>query len=253
MERHIALKGARNFRDLGGYSTRDGRRVRWRTVFRSGVLSNISEADTQLLLDLSISTVIDLRTDRELEEHGPSPLHAHGVEHRHISFIQAREQDRPRDAPSPLVERGTLDYLRGLERGGLAIVSVLAALAGSEPEEALVFHCSAGKDRTGIIAAILLRALGVPDETIVSDYTLTRQYHTSWRDWTEEGLKQRSRELGYTLTPEMLDAAPETMHALLAGIDRNYGSTEGLLETLGLRASVLSELRERLLEPGGGS
>lgn len=248
MERHIALEGARNFRDLGGYSTHDGRHVRWRTVFRSGGLSDISEADTRLLLELGISTVIDLRTDRELDQSGRSLLHAHGVEHLHVSFIQARKPDRPRDDPGPLVQRGSLDYLRGLERGGPAIVSVLTTLAESQPGESFVFHCSAGKDRTGIIAAILLRALGVPDETIVSDYTLTRQYHSSWRDWTEEGLKQRSRELGYTLTPEMLDAAPETMHELLAGIDRSYGSTEGLLETLGLRASVLSDLRERLLD-----
>jgi len=249
MERHIQLEGGRNFRDLGGYLTQDSQRVRWRRVFRSGLLSDISATDTQVLLDLDISTVIDLRTDSELNEKGPSPLHSHGVEYRHASFIQTLPSQRTDEEAPTIVERGSLNYLRGLERGGPAIISVLTALVESEPGTSLVFNCTAGKDRTGIVAAILLRVLGVPDETIVNDYTLTRQYHTSWRDSTEERLKERSREAGYTITRAMLDAAPETMQALLVGIDQTYGSTEGLLETLELHPSVVTELREQLLEP----
>lgn len=249
MERHIPLEGGRNFRDLGGYLTQDSQHVRWRRVFRSGLLSDISATDTQVLLNLDIATVIDLRTDSELNEKGPSPLHSHGVEYRHVPFIPTLPSQRTDEKSPTIVERGSLNYLSGLERGGPAIVSVLTAIAESKPGTSLVFNCSAGKDRTGIIAAILLRVLGVPDETIVNDYTLTRQYHTSWRKWTEEGLKERSREAGYTITPAMLDAAPETMQALLAGIDQTYGSTKGLLKTLELHPSVVTELREQLLDP----
>jgi hypothetical protein len=167
MERHIQLEGGRNFRDLGGYLTQDSQRVRWRRVFRSGLLSDISATDTQVLLDLDISTVIDLRTDSELNEKGPSPLHSHGVEYRHASFIQTLPSQRTDEEAPTIVERGSLNYLRGLERGGPAIISVLTALVESEPGTSLVFNCTAGKDRTGIVAAILLRVLGVPDETIV--------------------------------------------------------------------------------------
>jgi len=88
LERRIPLAGAANFRDLGGYPTQDGRRVRWRRLFRSDRLAELSPADVDVLRELGITTVFDLRTADELDRHGTSPLYEHGVIHRHVPFVE---------------------------------------------------------------------------------------------------------------------------------------------------------------------
>ncbi len=238
-ERRIELERVRNFRDLGGYETREGRRVRWRTVFRSSTLSEATPADVRRLLDLDLALVLDLRTDEELERHGVSALHEHGVEHRHVPYGRVTMRD--------LTGPG-LDYLRGIEQAVPAIGKVFAAIAEADESRTVAFNCEGGKDRTGVTAALLLRLLGVPDETIVEDYALTREYLTLWRDLSDEQIAERGERWGAELTREMLDATPDTMRSLLRGIDERYGSTEALLALGGVDEPLIARLRERLLE-----
>lgn len=239
IERRIELERVQNFRDLGGYETSDGARVRWRTVFRSSSLSEATPGDVQRLRDLGLSLVLDLRSDEELERTGISALHDHGVEHRHVPY--GRVTMRERAGPG-------LDYLRGIEGAVPAIGTVFGAIAEAAEGQAVAFNCEGGKDRTGVTSALLLRALGVPDETIVGDYALTREYLTLWRDLSDEALAKRGEQYGTELTREMLDAAPETMQSLLSGIDERYGSTEALLALGGVDEPLIARLRERLLE-----
>lgn len=238
-ERRLPFERVSNFRDLGGYETREGRRVRWRTVFRTSTLSQTTRADVQRLLGLDLALVLDLRTNEELERHGISSLHQHGVEHRHVPYGRVTM----RDPTGP-----GLDYLQGVEQAVTAIGAVFAAIAEADERKAVAFNCEGGKDRTGVTAALLLRLLGVPDETIVEDYALTREYLTMWRDLSDEQIAERGKAWGTELTREMLDATPDTMQSLLRGIDSRFGSTESLLALGGVDEPLIARLRERLLE-----
>lgn len=246
-ERRIALEGVSNFRDLGGYETTEGARVRWRTVYRSSTLCEATSEDVQRLLDLDLALVLDLRSDDELERTGISPLHDHGVEHRHVPYRRnlrtsaERLAMRSRTGPD-------LDYFAGIEDSMPAIGKVFAAIAEAGEGRAVAFNCEGGKDRTGVTAALLLRTLGVPDEVIVEDYVLTREYLTMWRDLSDEELAERGKQWDFELTRAMLDAAPRTMQSLLRGIDARYGSTAPLLALGGVDEPLIARLRERLLE-----
>ncbi len=237
-ERRIALERVENFRDLGGYVTRDGSRVRWRAVFRSSTLSRATPADVQRLLDLDLALVLDLRSSAELERTGISALHEHGVEHRHVPYRGNLV------APS----RQHLDYLQSVDTSLSTVREVFTAIAEADEGQAVAFNCEGGKDRTGVTAALLLRALGVPDETIVEDYALTREYLTIWRDLSDEQIAARSEQYGSEITRAMLDAAPHTMESLLTGIDARYGSTGPLLALGGVDEPLIARLREQLLE-----
>ena len=246
-ERRIKLDGVRNFRDLGGYETHDGARLRWRTVYRSSTLCEATPADVQRLLDLDLTLVLDLRSDDELERSGISALHEHGVEHRHVPYRRSLTTSADRLAMRDRSGTG-LDYLPGIERCMPAVGAVFAAIAEVEDGQAIAFNCEGGKDRTGVTAALLLRVLGVPDETIVEDYVLTREYLTMWRDLSDEQIAARGERWGLELTRAMLDSTPDTMEALLRGVDERFGSTAALLALGGGDSTLIERLRERLLE-----
>ena len=249
-ERRIELSAVRNFRDLGGYETSDGARVRWRTVFRSSTLSEATPEDVERLLDLNLGLVLDLRSEQEIALNGISPLHEHGVEHRHVPYRRHLRTAGQGVTGSFMRDHAgrSLDYLRGIEDALPAIRGVFVAIAEAEPGQAVAFNCEGGRDRTGVTAALLLRVLGVPDETIVEDYALTREYLTHWRDVTDEELAALSAEQGVAITRNMLETRPDTMEALLGGIDAYYGCTRELLAVGGIDEALIGRLRERLLE-----
>ena len=250
LERRIELSAVRNFRDLGGYETSDGASVRWRTVFRSSTLSEATPEDVERLLDLNVGLVLDLRSEQEIALNGISPLHEQGVEHRHVPYrrrLRTAGQGVTGSFMRDHAGRG-LDYLRGIEDALPAIRGVFVAIAEAEPGQAVAFDCEGGRDRTGVTAALLLRVLGVPDETIVEDYALTRESLTHWRDITDEELAAPSAEQGVGITRHMLETRPDTLEALLGGIDAYYGCTRELLVVGGIDEALIGRLRERLLE-----
>src|SRR5665213_3119175 len=168
MERLIALEGAGNFRDLGGYATLDGRRTRWRVLFRADGLSELSQTDFSVMRDLGIRTVVDLRSGHEVEQ-SRFDVEAHPVTFHHFPFIKSLPQPEEfAQAPGFL---GT-QYTEMLDLATPQIVGALTALAAPEARPA-VFHCTAGKDRTGLLSALVLSLLGVPEDTVVADYALS--------------------------------------------------------------------------------
>ena len=167
-ERLVRLGGARNFRDLGGYQTADGR-VRWAQVYRSDALAELSGEDLTTLAGLGVQTVYDLRRDEECERY-PGMLACIRLQlpSRRIADTDPSALQSAADAERWLFE----DYVGMLADAGPVFGHLLSELAGAGCGPA-VFHCTAGKDRTGLTAALHLEALGVDRSVILDDYELT--------------------------------------------------------------------------------
>ncbi|MCB9483303.1 MAG: tyrosine-protein phosphatase [Dehalococcoidia bacterium] len=249
-ERRILLKGASNFRDLGGYATTEGKTVTWRRIFRADALTDLAPEDVAAILDLNIGDVFDLRTAKELEFLGTNPLVEHGVRHHHVPFVPEIGLDRDgaavpaaRPAPDDHAAHAT-GYLEMLERGKGTVGRVLTHLAEA-PEQGAVFHCTGGRDRTGMTAALILSVLGVPRATIEADYALTTEYLEF-----NEDRRNRMQELfgPITVPAGRLVTYAEVMRLTLAGLDERYGSPEAYLEDAGVTRDHQDALRRTYLD-----
>ncbi len=242
MQRLIALEGCLNFRDLGGYPARGDRRIRWRSLFRSDALHHLTAADLERVRDqLGIGDVIDLRSTRERRADGLGLLTGTPMRFHHVPLFDG--DVRAVEATfATLADRYVL--LAELARAAIARVVTLVADAPGP----VVFHCAAGKDRTGVVAAVLLGLLGVPEQDIVADYTFTqRNLHAI----VERLLATAGyQEMLAALPPDTLHARPETMDALLAGIRERHGSWHGYARAAGVAEETLARLETRLLESG---
>lgn len=260
-ERLLVLEGACNFRDLGGYECAGGGRVRFGRLFRSGTLSYLGTAAAPQLGALGVRTIWDLRRAHE-RQHAPTRWPDPGVERRHlddpVDQSAAAWAFWPQsEAPSAAELRGAMIALYGaMPRWlGSRLRGLFEALAAGELP--LVFHCSAGKDRTGLAAALVLSALGVPRETIYEDYLLTN----TAADLEGELFRRHGNALGLGGSWDSLtNLAAEARQALLAAdadyleaalrtIDLDYGSAERYLEAaLGIGPNERRALRRLLIE-----
>ncbi len=241
MDRRIDLDGSLNFRDLGGYPTAGGRRVRWRVLFRSDALHRLSSDDvTRLRDELRIGHVVDLRSSGELRLDGRGPLENEPVRFHHLPLFDGAVAAAESTETFDLGDR----YFQLAEFAKEPIARVVTLL--SEASQPAVYHCAAGKDRTGVISAVLLGLLGVRDEVIVADYAATQQNldEIIERLLASEGYQ----DVFHTLPPETLHAEPETMVRLLERIRERYGSMGGYAREIGVAESALARLEERLLE-----
>jgi len=240
--RHIEFEAVFNFRDLGGYLTRGGQTVAWRRLFRSSELHHMTSHDiVQLKDEIKLRSVIDLRSSRQLEP--LSPLNKVGVEYYNVPFIE-RGNDRE-DIYQGFSNMGEVySYLVKHEEFGRRVIEALEIIA--EPDNLpLVFHCSAGKDRTGILTAIILGILGVADENIIDDYTLTASYMNElinrWND------NPRWAEVLKNVPDYIWEASPESMTFFLSMLKQEYGSARGYVEAHGAEVSLINRLETALL------
>ncbi len=260
-DRQIKLDGQPNFRDIGGYRTNDGHRVKWGLIFRAGQLCNLTDADLARLEKLKIRTVVDLRGTSEVETRGKDRL-PNGVRRVSlpIDIYSLPKQDKAETSPksSP---GGPKDFMLQATRSIMInCTDVYAALIRelAEPENRpLVFHCTAGKDRAGIGAAIVLTLLGVPWETVREDYLLSNFYR---REENERGLKNIRDNIAKRqgIPPEQVDMTtyeamflvkPEYLDAAHDEVVRRYGSMESYLQKgLGISDEMINKLRSELLE-----
>ena len=244
MQRRIELAGCFNFRDLGGYPAEGGLRVRWRRLFRSDGLHHLTPEDVERLLGaLAIRRVVDLRSSAELEAEGRGLLASRSeADFHHVPLFDATSRsDAPQPAGLSLADR----YFLMAEFACEPIARVLVALA--EAPGPAVYHCAAGKDRTGVISAVLLGLLGVPDEVIVADYAASQEKLDAivGRLMAAEGYQAMLS----ALPPDTLHAEPETMIRLLERVRDEYGSMLGYARAIGVDEGQVARLRERLLEP----
>lgn len=258
----LPLEGGRNFRDLGGYATEDGRRVKWGTVYRSGVMDSLTDADYDYLSGLGISVVCDLRASRERAE---EPTNWRAGEIEYITFDDpSADDDMSRAFASVLMAPGvTGDQVRDWfvdayrfmpDTYAPAYTEMFDQLAnGSLP---LAFNCSAGKDRTGVAAALILSALGVPRETVVEDYALSEQLVDFMAEF-EIGHGEIDPDSPYAflaqLSPDvirpLMRTEPAYIEAALDTIEAEHGSVVAFIQSvLGVDDMDLARIRERLLE-----
>jgi protein-tyrosine phosphatase len=259
LERVLPLEGGCNFRDCGGYETRDGARVRWGRLYRSGRMARLSPAAAAQVQALGVRAVCDLRrtAERALD---PNPSFGAGVRR----FEWDSEQDS-----SPIRDRAfALSHdIAGVHAAMLAmyerlpfglqprLAGVFSALDHAEQGAAIV-HCTAGKDRTGVAVALVLESLGVRREAIVEDYTLTNaavdlRAQLVGGNGTGAGLAATAESflaLSAIAQDAMLAARPEYILASLGAIEARYGSVRRyLLDELALEPALLKRLHERLL------
>jgi protein-tyrosine phosphatase len=256
-ERLVPLAGTRNFRDIGGYVGHDGRQVRWGRVFRSDALHEVSGADLEVLDRLGVGVVVDLRGEAEALEapnRFPGDLAAPVEEVRLPMGEGGQGVQRWIDRmASGSIDEITVDdvveiYLAHLESYALFFGSVVrrAAAAGDLP---LLVHCTAGKDRTGLAAALILAALGVADGDILDDYELTNRYRSAARVGELRGeLAAAGVDIDRMLP--YFTARRGVLSGSLAQLRERHGSVEGYLTGPGgLDPATLEALRTALLAP----
>ncbi len=239
----VVLEGASNVRDLGGYRGADGRRVRRHLVYRSAALAKLTPQDLEVLGALHIRTVCDFRSVAERARAPTRLLRPERVELPIEPSVGAglrdilRTQDATGEALHAVLEQAYVAYAIESQAQYGALFARL--LAGNCP---LLFHCSAGKDRTGFAAALLLTALGVAWEDVVADFSATNQL---WRRDTVP-----AADLPASIREALLRAEPRLLEAAFAAARREYGSMERYFEqAFGLDAAALARLRDLLLEP----
>jgi protein-tyrosine phosphatase len=245
--RHLRFESVSNFRDIGGYRTRQGYTVAWRRVFRSGEFARITRHDFKRLMEeISPASVVDLRSKGEVERLGVGLLSEAGIKYHNISFMADggdKQADERRYDRFKNMGEFYLDLMPRKEYGQ-RIIEALEVIAIPE-NYPLVFNCAVGKDRTGILAAVLLSVLGVADEDIIEDYSLSGPY-------MEELLRKidddpQIAEADKALPDFFWKASPESMSLFLNTLRRDYGSIRGYLECMGCEPSLVERLERALL------
>ncbi len=244
--RWLPMEGCVNFRDLGGYRNTQGQGVRWRRLFRSDALQEMTPRDSRLAIEeLNIGLVVDLRNSNESDRDGRGPLPELGVEYRHLPLLEGR--GIPPFTGDDVVERLSSTYQWLIHNSGSAVAEAVNTIADSidaEPaagQGSVVFHCSAGKDRTGLLAAVILEVLGVDAETIVADYLLTNEVIA--------GVLQRIKamERNNTATTQSLAAQPAAFRSFRDTLQGEYGGSERYLRNHGVTDETIGKLRRSLL------
>ncbi len=241
--RHLNLAGASNFRDLGGYHTRDGRVVRWRQIFRSNHLGRLTEADVEVLRGLGLRSAFDFRGTEERVAAmccvAGIAVHSLPIEPTVVAALRARRADGNLLSSSDALEV-MRDSYRNYVRYNTPSFRVLFAHL-LEDRAPLVIHCTAGKDRTGFACALILHALGVPEHVIAEDYLLTNRFYR--RDPTA------SSDLPEDVRQALASVEASFLAAAFEAIGADYGDLENYFsDGLGLGAGERARLQARYLD-----
>ena len=246
-QRILNIPGVINLRDIGGYPAGNRAITRWGTILRSGTMNGFTPDAGDLFEDFRISTVLDLRRDEELPT-DPQPDLGNGhraVTYRQVSLLTDQIQDARRQYgyQLPDVYRAILD--KSQDQIGEA-VGVLAE-PGALPA---IVRCTAGKDRTGLVIALLLRTVGVPDDTIAYDYALSQQCmdHPEFIEFQQAHVLDPDADWE-TYRKTFLISPAEFMRDALQYVDSEYGSACGYLLEAGVDLSAQNHLRQALVEP----
>lgn len=243
-ERELAWEGCLNVRDLGGYTTEGGGETRYGAVVRADSVRQLTPAGWEAAVSYGIRTVIDLRTHAELETDPPvdlplGVLHIPFMDDMPAVFVEAEEAG----AAAPDAASATRDvYLIFLERFKPNVAAVIRAIARA-PEGGVVVHCMGGKDRTGLVTALLLHLAGVDAEDIGEDYALSeerlRSRHQIWLAEAEtDAERERLQRISQTPAAAMV--------GVLEQLEHRYGSVEEFLRSTGLSDEDLEFARARM-------
>lgn len=252
-ERRVSLEGSVNFRDLGGYDTVDGRRVKWGLVFRSDNLGRLTDRDVAFIQRMGIRLVCDFRTPAEVEklpdrfprDGGAKNLHL-PIRHGEFDPANTFERIKKGDIEWMTEEFMIKGYIKNIDNFAPVWSTVFNCLSKSS-NRPMVFHCTGGKDRAGVCAALILLTLGVPEKTVVTDHGLSNIYIAG----VLEKIYARIRSLG--VDPRQVSpyfAAPRrAILVLIDHIRQTYGSADSYLRKKGgVEQKVIDQLKKDLLE-----
>lgn len=258
--RTIALQGQKNFRDLGGYKTADGRQqVRWGRLYRSGSLARLTDEDYTALARLGIATVVDLRSTTERTSE-PTVWRAGEPELLAKAYTSKGEAAlmgmlKAPDATPDTVRQAMIGFYRQMpDQFADQYSEIFHHLSAFNAP--LLFHCTAGKDRTGLVSALILTVLGVPRDQVIADYVLTEKagdFRGAPSPAAPAGTKDPydyMRSMQPDLIRPLMRADPAYLEAALDQIDKDYGSVQTYVNRkLGVSNAQIALLRSRLLEP----
>jgi len=254
-ERRLPLEKTYNFRDIGGYQTKDNRRMRWGVVYRSAHLAELTDTDHDLLKQIGIKLVCDFRTVEEAQGQ-PNRLPPDGsMEYQHMPIAHGKFD--PAEAIGR-IKKGDISWLTDdfMTNNYLKQIDDFAGLwkqlfkyLMDRHNRPLVFHCTAGKDRTGVCAALILLTAGVPESTVIADHALSNTYNAP----VIRRIEHEIRKFG--IDPDdmraYLSAPREAMEAVVAHLKNNYGSAKDyLVEKAGIDRRDLEELIQEITTAG---
>jgi protein-tyrosine phosphatase len=256
-ERRIALEGDANFRDLGGYRTKDGRTVRWGQIYRSGELDALTDADLATVDGLGIKLVCDLRAPSEIElapDRSPTGSETISIPVTDDSQdpVKIREQVLAGDvsalgAPGELLTDAGKAFPTKYAR---EYTKVMARLMDTKFRPALV-HCSAGKDRAGLASALVLLTLGVPEKTVMQDYLLSNTFRAAENARAVTGVQALLDPEGVEVIKSLVEVRPAYLQASLDTMRKKYGSIDGYLRKgLGISDAKRARFQRQMLEAG---
>ena len=237
--RHLPLPETHNVRDLGGYVRTSGGMTQWRRLLRGDSLAHLAPASLDRLISERLSLVIDLRGPHELLAE-PNPFADHDtVAFRNIALFDALSPIAMAETPFDMAAR----YRDALDRCGPRLAQVLRAIADAEAGIVL-FHCTAGKDRTGIVAALLLLLADVAEADIVADYALTATLAAPMLDRLRAAARERAVDMTHLDLVLASDAA--TMQSMLAHLRAQHGGILAYCDAIGLSRDEVDRLVNRL-------
>jgi len=254
-ERRLPLEGTDNFRDIGGYETRDGRVVRWGLLYRSNDLADLSAGDLRYLTRLRVKLVCDFRSDLERRrEPNRSPVEnapdteALTIEVEGVDPVALQERIRT-GVRGDQLELIMMNAYRAFVTHHSDQFATMFDRLLDEKNLPTIVHCTAGKDRTGFASAMILSALGVPQKTVYEDYLATNRYRANYKKWITRLVPIYSlfRTRGEDLEP-LLDARRPYLEASYETIEAHYGSVDAYLEKrLGLTPEKRAQLNQAFL------
>ncbi|WP_435136070.1 tyrosine-protein phosphatase [Formosa sp. A9] len=253
-EREINLEKAYNFRDMGGIKTADGKQTKWGMLFRSGEIAELSEADLAYMKTLNIKTILDLRSDQEIEDKPdtyPSqvnwkhlPIGDMGKNGKMEEMMKVlKEADPETFDSSKLMEEASIQFVGSTEQFKKMFADLLNE---DEVQTPLLFHCTAGKDRTGFSSAFILRALGVDQETIINEYLLSNYFRF---EHNEDMVKKAARYYGMDqrILRPLMGVKAEWLKKGFNEIDTQYGSFDNYLMAIGVDSTAKAKLKTKFL------
>lgn len=235
-QRHLKLAGCLNLRELGGYETTDGQQINWRILFRSDSLHRLPLSSQQQLINYGVKTIIDLRSPLEVAQEQYVFSHRPEINYFNLPLIEENNSN----IIESIKHKSLLELNRFLlQERSLAIKTILETIA-TQPTPVII-HCAIGKDRTGLIIALLLTLAGVPIKTIAEDYQLSDHYLAPFY----LQMRPTATKEGFT---HLLQSQPQTIIDTFAYLALHHGGVNNYLDNMGISLTLQNRLKEMLIK-----
>ncbi len=247
-ERHIEMDGPVNFRDVGGLKTKEGKQVKWGLIYRADKLSELSDKDHAKFKELNIQTVVDFRTNRETKEEPDNLPQNQKIKYVHLptgeeNMVAMAWLDSLRKVKRDQLDEFMIGFYKQIPLKWTSNYKSLFKEFANKKSPPLVFHCTAGKDRTGIASALFLYTLGVDMDLIMKEYELSNYYRKEANKEYTKMFTQYGIDPGIGMV--LMGVKGFYMKEIFETIEKQYGSLDAFLESeLGVTKKVKAKLRK---------